>query len=73
MPFARAGRPGLLRTVARTAALQGTPARGAPPPATPTPAGGRELADQLSRLAELRSAGMLTEAEFTAAKSRLLM
>jgi hypothetical protein len=37
------------------------------------PAGGRELADQLSRLAELRSAGMLTEAEFTAAKSRLLM
>jgi hypothetical protein len=73
MPFARAGRPGLLGTVARAAALQGTPARDAPPPAAPTPGGGRELADQLSRLAELRSAGMLTEAEFTAAKSRLLM
>lgn len=74
MPFARAGRPGLLRTVARTAALPGTPARDAPRPAAPTPGGGaRELADQLSRLAELRSAGMLTEAEFTAAKSRLLM
>lgn len=73
MPFARAGRPGLLGTIARTAGLQGTPARDAPRPAAPTPAGGRELADQLSRLAELRSAGMLTEAEFTAAKSRLLM
>lgn len=73
MPFARAGRPGLLGTVARTAALQGNPAKDAPPPAAPTPGGGRELADQLSRLAELRSAGMLTEAEFSAAKSRLLM
>ena len=72
MPFARAGRPGLLGTVARAAA-QGTPARDAPPPAASTSGGGRELADQLSRLAELRSAGMLTEAEFTAAKSRLLM
>ncbi|BCW66945.1 hypothetical protein NicSoilB4_17080 [Arthrobacter sp. NicSoilB4] len=73
MPFARAGRPGLLGTIARTAALRGTPARDAPRPAVPTPAGGRELADQLSRLADLRSTGMLTEAEFTAAKSRLLM
>lgn len=74
MPFARAGRPGLLGTVARMAALQGTPARDARGPAAPVPeGGGRELADQLSRLAELRSAGMLTEAEFSAAKSRLLM
>lgn len=73
MPFARAGRPGLLGTVARASVLHGTPARDAPPPAAPTPGGGRELADQLSRLAELRSAGMLTDAEFTAAKSRLLM
>ena len=73
MPFSRAGRPGLLGTVARAAALQGTPAREAPPPPARTTGGGKELADQLSRLAELRSAGMLTEAEFTAAKSRLLM
>ena len=41
-------------------------------PATPTTAGGRSLADQLSQLAELRSTGgCFTEAEFTAAKSRL--
>ncbi len=32
-----------------------------------------ELADQLSRLADLRSAGLLTDDEFAAAKARLLM
>jgi hypothetical protein len=71
MPFARAGRPGLLGTVARTAALSGTPSRDAPSPVSP-PRGGTELADQLSRLAELRSSGLLTDAEFAAAKARLL-
>lgn len=72
MPFARAGRPGLLGTVARTAALPSTPSPDAPPPVS-TPRGGNELADQLSRLAELRSSGLLTDAEFAAAKARLLM
>ena len=72
MPFARAGRPGLLGTVARTTALSGAPSRDAPAPASP-PRGGNELADQLSRLAELRSSGLLTDAEFAAAKARLLM
>lgn len=73
MPFSRAGRPGLLGTVARKVPFQGAPARGSLPQAAPTPPGGRELADQLAQLAELRSTGLLTEAEFTAAKSRLLM
>ncbi|MET1066274.1 MAG: SHOCT domain-containing protein [Arthrobacter sp.] len=104
MPFARAGRPGLLRTVARTASISGTakvatsgvnrgPARQhqasavqgtvtesvaaqappAPSPPPPAPTGGRELADQLSRLADLRSSGLLTDVEFSAAKARLLM
>ena len=73
MPFSRTGRPGLLGTVARTATIQGVPGRDGLPPGTASPAGGRELADQLSRLAELRSSGLLTEAEFTAAKARLLM
>ena len=96
MPFARSGRPGLLGTVARTAAISGTPqvsakrraarreeletaAPGArtppvpPAPAPPPPAGGGELADQLTRLADLRSAGLLTDDEFAAAKARLLM
>ena len=44
-----------------------------PAPAPPPPAGGGELADQLSRLADLRSAGLLTDDEFAAAKARLLM
>ena len=44
-----------------------------PAPAPPPPAGGAELADQLSRLADLRSAGLLTDDEFAAAKARLLM
>ena len=96
MPFARSGRPGLLGTVSRTAAISGTPegtataatrrllrrepesaapsARTPPVPLTPPPpAGGAELADQLSRLADLRSAGLLTDEEFAAAKTRLLM
>lgn len=72
MPFARAGRPGLLGTVARTAALSGTPSRGAPAPVSP-PRGGNELADQLSRLADLHSSGLLTDDEFAAAKARILM
>lgn len=72
MPFARAGRPGLLGTVARRAPVREAPPPVAPPSAAPPPAAGQELADQLSRLAELRRTGMLTEAEFTAAKSRLL-
>jgi hypothetical protein len=37
------------------------------------PAGGDQLADQLSRLAELRISGVLTDEEFAAAKARLLM
>ena len=101
MPFARAGRPGLLGTVARTAAISGTAqvsanavnrsaarrgqesaARDAPvqdtPPAAepapdwPAPADGKDLTDQLSRLADLRGSGLLTDAEFAAAKARLL-
>lgn len=44
-----------------------------PAAAPPPPAGGGELADQLFRLADLRSAGLLTDDEFAAAKARLLM
>ena len=73
MPFARAGRPGLLGTVARAVAISGTPPRGGTSPATTPPAGRNQLADQLTRLAELHSSGLLTDAEFAAAKARLLM
>ena len=101
MPFTRAGRPGLLGTVARTAAISGTaqvsanavnhkaarrgqesaardapvrdaPAAAQPPPDQRAPADGKELTDQLSRLADLRGSGLLTDVEFAAAKARLL-
>lgn len=48
----------------------------APPPPNPPPAApassGDQLTDQLARLAEMRSSGVLTDEEFAAAKSRLL-
>ena len=44
-----------------------------PAPAPPPPAGAGELAEQLSRLADLHGAGLLTDEEFAAAKARLLM
>lgn len=44
-----------------------------PPPVSPPPAGGGELADQLFRLADLHSSGLLTDDEFAAAKARILM
>jgi hypothetical protein len=43
------------------------------PPSPPAPTEGRELADQLLRLADLRNSGLLTDVEFSAAKARLLM
>lgn len=46
-----------------------------PQVAAPAPAaqsGGEDLMAQLSRLADMRTAGLLTDAEFAAAKARLL-
>jgi hypothetical protein len=49
------------------------PAPPAPPPATPAPAaGGDDTVAQLKQLADLHSAGALTDAEFEAAKAKLL-
>lgn len=48
-------------------------ARLAAQPSTPAPApGGPDLMGQLQQLADLRSAGMLTDEEFTRAKASLL-
>ena len=57
---------------AQVGALQ--PPAAAPPeaPAAPAPAGGNDLLAQLERLAALKSAGVLDDAEFSAAKARLL-
>jgi hypothetical protein len=94
------GRPGLVGTMARTAAIAGTatavsggvsrrqqaraeasaplpaaPAAAAPAPAAPVAAaapGSEELVDQLGRLADLKAQGLLDDAEFAAAKARLL-
>jgi hypothetical protein len=74
---------GLLRGMARTAVVAGTAtavsnrvsrrqaerwAPAAPPPAAPDDS----LAAELERLATLRDRGLLTDAEFAAAKGRLL-
>jgi hypothetical protein len=94
------GRPGLVGTMARTAAIAGTatavsggvsrrqqaraeasapppaaPAAAAPAPAAPVAAaapGSEELIDQLGKLADLKAQGLLDDAEFAAAKARLL-
>jgi hypothetical protein len=47
------------------------PAYAAPPPA-PAAASGDDLIAQLERLGQLRSSGVLTDAEFEAQKARLL-
>jgi hypothetical protein len=44
----------------------------APAPAPPAPAAGDDLLAQLSKLADLQAAGVLTDEEFAAAKAKLL-
>jgi Short C-terminal domain len=75
----RRGRPGLLGTVARTAVIAGTAQttanainrRSEQRAAAPSPDEG-DLVAQLSRLAQLRDSGALTESEFQSAKTRIL-
>ena len=44
-----------------------------PPPSSPSGVGGADSRlDQLAKLGELKSAGVLSEAEFTAEKARIL-
>jgi type IV secretory pathway VirB10-like protein len=43
-----------------------------PPPPPAAPAGTDDLMDQLSKLADLKAAGVLDDAEFAAAKAKLL-
>jgi hypothetical protein len=47
-------------------------ARSTPSPVPPAASVSGNLAEQIAKLGELRSAGVLSEAEFTAAKARLL-
>ncbi|MFF5445017.1 SHOCT domain-containing protein [Streptomyces sp. NPDC012888] len=73
-----AGRPLLRGLLARGAYVwDGGPGPAAAPPPPPPPAAAgpppaSDLADQLTRLADLAQDGLLTPEEFTAAKSRLL-
>jgi Short C-terminal domain len=92
--------PGLLRGVARTAAIAGTatavsnrvsrrqagrwaqqdaqqyqeppPQYQQPPPAPAASSGSGDMIEQLKQLAELKEAGVLTEAEFAVQKSKIL-
>lgn len=88
MPIGRQGRPGLLGAIVptpdppapgqeRTAVSrprahdlprEPAPAQGPPRP----PVDADQLADQLARLAQLHSSGLLTDEEFATAKSRML-
>jgi Short C-terminal domain len=62
----------LLQLMSGTAPA-GSPAPQAYPPVpVPSPPASASLADELRKLAELRDAGVLTEAEFDAQKARLL-
>jgi hypothetical protein len=111
--FGRAGRPGLIGTVARTAVVAGTatavsnkvsrhqaeradekaqaqayqeqqqygppqPQYAPPPqpqyapPPQPAPSDSDDLLDKLQQLGDLKDRGLLTDAEFQAAKGRLL-
>jgi hypothetical protein len=103
--FRRAGRPGLIGTVARTAVVAGTATAvsnkvsrhqaeradekaqaqayqeqqqyGPPqpqyaPPPQPAPSDSDDLLDKLQQLGDLKDRGLLTDAEFQAAKGRLL-
>lgn len=53
---------------AQVTALQTEPAA----PAAPATSGGGDLLSELSKLADLKAAGVLTDDEFTAAKAKLL-
>jgi hypothetical protein len=44
----------------------------APTPAAPAPAAGGDVMAQLQQLVQMKDAGMLTDAEFTAAKAEIL-
>ena len=51
---------------------QAPPQYAPPPPATPAPGGEPNLADEIQRLSTLKDQGILSEDEFSAAKSKLL-
>ena len=78
----RRGRPGLIGTAARTAVVVGTAnamtgsaqRRGMQQQAAsaPAPTDQGDLIGKLKELADLKSAGVLTDEEFSAAKGRLL-
>ena len=78
----RMGRPGLVGTMARTAVITKTAttvagnsaakqAANAPAPAAAAPAPDDAVA-QITKLGELKAAGLIDDAEFAAAKAKIL-
>jgi membrane protease subunit (stomatin/prohibitin family) len=76
------GRPGLLGTMARTAVITKTAttvagnsaakqAANAPAPAAVAPAAD-DVMTQITKLGELKAAGLIDDAEFAAAKAKIL-
>lgn len=87
MPLARRiGRPGLIGTAARTAVIAGTAQattnamahrqaarqEESAPQAAAAPSAGADLTTQLQQLGRLHASGVLDDAEFAAAKAKLL-
>lgn len=56
-----------------SAAQNAVAAQGVPPvPAAPAPAGGTDVVAELQKLGSLKESGLLSDAEFEAAKAKLL-
>ena len=67
--YAAAQQQAQIDAAAQAAAAQYAP----PPPAAPAaPAGGTDIVAELTKLASLKDAGILSEEEFAAAKAKLL-
>jgi len=56
----------------RAEAAQQAEAAPQEPPPPPAPAGGVDITGQLTKLADMKGAGLLTDDEFAAAKAKLL-
>jgi hypothetical protein len=71
---AQAAQRAALESQAQLADLQAQMAAAPPPPPAPAPASGGDddLMAQLQQLADMRQAGILDDAEFAAAKAKLL-
>jgi len=70
--YAAAQQQAQIDAAAQAAAAQYAPPAPAPAAAPAAPAGGTDIVAELTKLASLKDAGILSDAEFAAAKAKLL-